>query len=102
MSAMGGSSAGLALHYPTLAFAFGLILIGSTIWDLDQLSVAWRAAPGLAPAMVRAAPRSAAAALHAPGTGVRQGAAVLLTPATTVACRIVMGATMALMLFLMI
>jgi len=34
---MGGASAS-ALKYPTLAFAFALILAGYTIWDLDQLS----------------------------------------------------------------
>jgi hypothetical protein len=42
-SGMGGMSgpAGSAmppLRYPTLAFVFALILIGYTIWDLDQLS----------------------------------------------------------------
>jgi Domain of unknown function (DUF5134) len=43
MAGMGGgsSSSGDAtqtLHYPTLAFVFALILIGYSIWDLDQLS----------------------------------------------------------------
>jgi hypothetical protein len=40
MSGMGGSS-GQAMHtlsYPALTFLFALILIGYTIWDLDQLS----------------------------------------------------------------
>jgi hypothetical protein len=36
MSDMSGSME--MLRYPTLAFAFTLILIGYTIWDLDQLS----------------------------------------------------------------
>jgi hypothetical protein len=36
MSDMSGSMQ--MLRYPTLAFAFTLILIGYTIWDLDQLS----------------------------------------------------------------
>lgn len=36
MSGPGGSME--MLKYPTLAFAFTLILIGYTIWDLDQLS----------------------------------------------------------------
>ena len=41
MSGMGGSSgtAMQTLSYPTLTFVFALILIGYTIWDLDQLSV---------------------------------------------------------------
>jgi hypothetical protein len=39
MSGMGSSgSATQTLRYPTLAFVFALILIGYTIWDLDQLS----------------------------------------------------------------
>ena len=29
---------GSELHVPTLGFVFALILIGDTIWDLDQLS----------------------------------------------------------------
>jgi hypothetical protein len=37
-SGMGGGSVTQALKYPTLAFAFAMILIGYTIWDLDQLS----------------------------------------------------------------
>ena len=37
-SGMGGGSVMQALKYPTLAFAFAMILIGYTIWDLDQLS----------------------------------------------------------------
>ena len=36
MSGMG--SATQTLRYPTLAFVFALILVGYTIWDLDQLS----------------------------------------------------------------
>lgn len=39
MSGMGSSGAAMqTLRYPTLAFVFALILIGYTIWDLDQLS----------------------------------------------------------------
>ena len=40
MSGMGEPSASAmqALRYPTLAFAFALILIGYSIWDIDQLS----------------------------------------------------------------
>ena len=35
---MGGMSGMSTLSVPTLAFVFALILIGYTIWDLDQLS----------------------------------------------------------------
>jgi len=40
MSGMGGPSASAMpiLRYPALAFAFALILIGYSIWDIDQLS----------------------------------------------------------------
>jgi len=39
MSGMGSSGSAMqTLRYPTLAFVFALILIGYTIWDLDQLS----------------------------------------------------------------
>ena len=41
MSGMGGASGASAmqsLRYPTLAFVFALILIGYSIWDIDQLS----------------------------------------------------------------
>ena len=38
MGGMGGGSAMQTLKYPTLAFVFALILVGYTIWDIDQLS----------------------------------------------------------------
>ena len=38
MGGMGGMSGMSTLHVPTLAFVFALILVGYTIWDLDQLS----------------------------------------------------------------
>jgi hypothetical protein len=39
MTGMSGMSGSMEmLNYPTLAFAFTLILVGYTIWDLDQLS----------------------------------------------------------------
>jgi hypothetical protein len=37
-SSMAGGSAMQTLKYPTLSFVFALILIGYTIWDIDQLS----------------------------------------------------------------
>jgi len=38
MGGMGGGSAMQSLKYPTLAFVFAIVLIGYTVWDLDQLS----------------------------------------------------------------
>jgi hypothetical protein len=38
MGAMGGMSGMSTLSVPTLAYLFALILLGYTIWDLDQLS----------------------------------------------------------------
>jgi hypothetical protein len=125
-----GVSAMQTLEYPTLAFVFALILAGYSVWDLDQLSgrryglagASVSLAPASVPAM--AAAESAvvafsgppatgdAAATSAPpadeagpggvsgrGPGVR---ALLLSPATTIGCRIAMGVTMAFMLVIMI
>jgi Domain of unknown function (DUF5134) len=129
MAGMGASGSAMqTLEYPTLAFAFALILAGYSVWDLDQLSgrrysVAIAGAPlNRVPAMAGAEP--AGAALSGPaatgdamsasappaagtvpggtrgrGPGVR---ALLLSPGTTVGCRIVMGVTMAFMLVIMI
>jgi hypothetical protein len=84
MAGMGGSAPTTpVLHYPTLAFIFALILIGYSVWDLDHLSGTPRSYT-LAPAGAR---------------GVRE---VLLSPGTTVGCRVVMGVTMTLMLLVMI
>ena len=84
MAGMGGFAPAMpVLRYPTLAFIFALILIGYTVWDLDHLSGTPRGYT-LAPA-------------GAPG--VRE---VLLSPSTTVGCRVVMGVSMALMLLVMI
>jgi len=38
MAGMSGGSSSLMLRYPTLAFVFALVLIGYSIWDVDQLS----------------------------------------------------------------
>ena len=127
MGGMGGMS---TLHVPTLAFLFALILAGYTIWDLDQLSnlrhgVALATVPVLAGASAGAvATAIGTAAMAGLGTGdssaansptVPRGAgrgtegsggsgltALLDLPGTVVGCRIAMGVTMALMLFLMI
>jgi Domain of unknown function (DUF5134) len=131
MAGMGGMSGGMStLHVPTLAFLFAFILIGYTIWDLDQLSSLWRgvamtaafaAAPALAGAPAGAvgtgAPAQSGAGAPAadspavPGGPVRGGTAgsgrswlvaALDAPGVVVGCRITMGVTMALMLFVMI
>jgi hypothetical protein len=131
MGGMGGMGGMSTLHVPTLAFVFALILIGYTVWDLDQLSslrhgLAAAVAGAAAPALVGAAagtvgPEAVAGpgagggvAADAPagsgeaghgGTagGGRSGvAAILDSLGTVVGCRIAMGVTMALILFLMI
>jgi hypothetical protein len=128
---MGGMSGGMStLHVPTLAFLFAFILIGYTIWDLDQLSslrrgvamaAVFAATPALASASAGAVGTGAAAQFGAgaaaadspagPGGSARGGTAgsgrswlmaALDAPGIVVGCRITMGVTMALMLFLMI
>ena len=124
MSGMGGSSGMQSLELPTLAFAFALILAGYTIWDLDQLSSRTRvltsarftlpaaalpaaALPGAAlPAAALAGVPASASGAGTEGdviAGSPAGArSRLLSPSTTVACRIAMGATMAFMLLIMV
>jgi hypothetical protein len=140
MSGMGGSAGSVmqTLRYPTLAFVFALILVGYSIWDLDQLSgrrysqaSAGLSLAGVTPAGVPAMagadsaaatfsgnqttggpvatdtrPGAATAGQAAPGGGAgKTGTAArqrLLSPGTTVGCRIAMGVTMAFMLLIMI
>jgi len=73
MGAMGGMSGMSTLHIPTLAFLFAFILIGYTVWDLDQLS----SLRGNLPAAVATAagPALVPASAGAHGTGVRLNAA---------------------------
>lgn len=83
MAGMAAGSSGTeiqTLKYPTLAFIFGLILIGYSIWDLDQVSGGHHD-------------------LSNAGLSLR---ARLLSPVVTVCCRIVMGVTMAFALFIRI
>jgi hypothetical protein len=135
MAGMSGSSGSAmqTLRYPTLAFVFALILVGYSIWDLDQLSgrryslPSPVAVPAGVPAMAgaesaviafsataatgdsvttdaRSGPAPAGPAL-ADGGASGSGPAprgLLLSPGTRVSCRIAMGVTMALMLFIMI
>jgi hypothetical protein len=78
---------------------FTLILIGYTIWDLDQFSSLRR---GLA---VTVAGAAGTALVTAPAlTAGAEAAAVRLlgSQRTVVGCRIAMGVTMALLLVLMI
>jgi hypothetical protein len=128
MAGMGGMS---TLGVPTLAFVFALILVGYTIWDLDQLSsprhglaaaVAGAATPVLVGASAGTVGSEAVAGSGAGGGvpadapvgsdeaghggtagGGRSGVtAILDSPGTVVGCRIAIGVTMALLLFLMI
>jgi hypothetical protein len=101
MAGMSGMTGTSTLSYPTLAFPFALILIGYTIWDLDLLSSLRR---GLAVAVAGpAAPALVGAPAGTVGaeTGVT-AMSVLNSAGTVVGCRIAMGVTMALILFLMI
>jgi Domain of unknown function (DUF5134) len=126
MGTMGGGSSGSAmptLSYPTLAFVFALILIGYTIWDLDQLSalrpgfaaaIAVAASPTLVAAGAVAGGRPAADSSSRPaeighvtdGDGPRCDGpripGILGSPGIVVGSRIAMGVTMALMLFIVI
>ena len=80
------------LHHPTLAGAFVLLLVGYSVWDLDQLS----------------ARRYSLAGAGGPATGaVASGRdqavrALLLAPGTRVGWDVVLGITMAFILVIMI
>ncbi len=128
MGAMGGGISGMGtLQVSFLAFAFALLLIGYSIWDLDQLSgpgasghystvavrtpvlVGAAAGPtGGAAVMTSASSGSAgsAAVTHArpanPGAPDIRADRVVLAPWVATSCRIAMGVTMAFMLLIMI
>jgi len=99
-------SATPVLRYPALAFVLALILIGYSIWDLDQLS-ARRSSPArtggavagrvlvLRPALTGISPAGSAGG---PATAGGSVAVSLLSPGVTLGCRIAMGVTMAFML----
>jgi Domain of unknown function (DUF5134) len=133
MSGMGGAAGTMGtLGLPFLAFAFALLLIGYSIWDLDQLS-----GPGASGhyslAVARVAPSGAvlagvaAMAGAGPGSAAQAGAQVthagpagptvtsqelparaagaargVLAPWVATSSRIAMGVTMAFMLLIMI
>jgi hypothetical protein len=99
MTDMVGMAGMSTLSYPTLAFLFALILSGYTIWDLDQLSSLRR---GFAVAVAGpATPALVGAPSGTVGTEIT-AMSVLNSAGTVVGCRIAMGVTMALILFLMI
>jgi hypothetical protein len=123
MAGMSGSGM-RSLSYPTVAFLFGLVLAGYSVWDLDQVSgrryrlvgaTAALAAPGaLAAPALAGVPASSGEAVASSGGGVASSGAtsgaaaggalrgLVMSPATAVSARIAMGVTMALMLFIMI
>ena len=118
-----GGSARQTLSLPFLALLFALVLIGYSVWDLDQLS-----GPGAGPHYSLAIPRQVPAAVLVGGpagsdggvtTIVRPGVAdqvasraaipasltgvsPVLAPWVATGCRIAMGVMMAFMLIIMI
>jgi hypothetical protein len=126
---MGGMADGMSgmgtLQLPFLAFVFAFLLIGYSIWDLDQLSspgagghyslatarmvpavaVLVGAAGGPGGAAVSASAGSAAATDARPvnaRTPTGHAGRGVLAPWVAATCRIAMGATMAFMLLIMI
>jgi hypothetical protein len=126
-SMSGGSSSMLMLSDPTLAFVFALILIGYSIWDLDQLSgrrYSLTSAPVALVGVRAGVPATESATTTAfsgpdPSSGVSgavtgiatgsgavgerhiAGGALgqfLLSPAVTIGCRVTMGVVMTFML----
>jgi len=76
MGGMAGGMGGMGtLQVPFLAFVFALVLIGYTIWDLDQLS-----GPGAGGHYSLAIARTAPAAAVLVGATAGSGAAVLSAP----------------------
>jgi hypothetical protein len=122
MGGMGGSAAMPTLSYPTLAGAFVLLLVGYSVWDLNQLSggryslaSAGGPATGAVPAgtvptgavaagTVAAGTVSAGAVASGTGTFGRDPAvrAFVLAPQTRVGSDVILGIGMALMLVIMI
>jgi hypothetical protein len=100
MGGMGGPAA-QTLSYPTLAGALAALLVGYTVWDLNQLSGRRYSLGG-----VGAMAGGPAAGTVASGTGVpERGPAVrefLLAPGTRVGWDVALGIAMAFMLIIMI
>jgi Domain of unknown function (DUF5134) len=130
MADMAGGMSGMGtLQLPFLAFVFALLLIGYTIWDLDQVSgpgasghyslATARTVPAVAVLVGAAGGPGAAAVSVSGGSSGRSAAATdappvnastatdhagqgVLAPWVATTCRIAMGATMAFMLLSMI
>jgi Domain of unknown function (DUF5134) len=110
-SAMSGLSDGsgsmmMTLAHPAFAFVFALILVGYSVWDLDQLS-GRRYSRAATPAALAGAGGQAVTATAAEEPGAAPLAASpagdwLLSPAVTIGCRIVMGVTMVFTLIIAI
>jgi len=129
---MGGMSGMGTLQLPLLAFLFALLLVGYSIWDLDQLSgpgasghyslaaarvaptgpvlagVGAPAGPGAAagPALAGASPALSAVepaeAVQVPPASAPADGTGVLAPWVATGCRIAMGVTMTFMLLIMI
>jgi hypothetical protein len=122
MAGMGGSAAAVTLSYPTLAGAFVLLLVGYSVWDLNQLSGGrYRLASvgGLATEAVSTGPGPAGpgpagsvpagsvpagAMASATGTSRREPPvrAFVLAPETRIGSDVILGIGMAFMLVIMI
>jgi hypothetical protein len=104
MAGMAGMSGGntesmMTLRYPTLAFAFALILVGYTVWDLDQVcGHRYR----LAAVPLAGMPRQVTVTAAVPGGPLSRSGfgETLLAPAVTVGCRVTMGVAMVFMLII--
>ena len=130
MGAMGGGVGGMGiLDLPFLALLFALVLVGYSIWDLDQLSgpgatghyslaaarmaptgpvlagVGAGAGPGATAPVAVAEPVSPAVVAETavvPPTSAPADGTGVLAPWVATSCRIAMGITMAFMLVIMI
>ncbi len=131
--ASGGMSGGMSgmgtLRLSFLAFVFALLLIGYSIWDIDQISRPWASrqhslatirTASTSPVLLAAAAGTGTAGVPAPASG-SSGSAVatetqpaqaralasrtdrgVLEPWVATSCRVAMGVTMAFMLLIMI
>lgn len=91
-TSMGSPAAMGTLQYPTLAGAFTLLLVGGSVWDLDQL-------PGRRLSLAVAAGPATGAAASGPRPAAR---AFLLAPATQVSWQVILGIAMAVMLVILV
>jgi hypothetical protein len=101
MGGAGGSAAMPTLSHPTLAGAFALLLVGYSVWDLNQLSGGRHRGAGVVPA-TGAVP--AETLPSARGTTSREPLVrvFVLAPQTRIGSDVILGIGMALMLMTMI